>query len=84
MGKIRSTSQQLSKVAHRATSTPPSKLQFTNNFKSSDEYSKRGNVLGILRPYWLRLKESEARIEWLKTTVKLELVVRDIDNYERK
>ena len=40
-------------------------------------------MLGILRPYWLRLKESEARLEWLKTLVKLELVVRDIEAYAR-
>ena len=44
---------------------------------------RRGNVLSIGRPYWLRVTESEMRLAWLKTMVKKELVVRDMDSYAK-
>ena len=84
MGKLRSNSQQSPSSAHRADSMPPSKLiKFAHTSQFISENSKRGNVLGVLRPYWLRVKESEMRLSWLQTMVRLELIVRDVEAYAK-
>ena len=44
---------------------------------------RRGNVLSIGRPYWLRVTESEQRLAWLKIMLSKELVVRDLDSYSK-
>ena len=50
---------------------------------SDEDTLRRGNVLSIGRPYWLRVTESEMRLAWLKTMVRKELVVRDLDSYAK-
>ena len=84
MGISTPKSQQSSKVALRATSKPIHRCNSMNKLKSSSIYSRRrGNLLGDLRPYWIKVKESEQRLRWLKQMVKLDLVVRDIDAYAK-
>ena len=87
MGKLQPITQQSPRAALRAASNTPSehtsKVMFTNTFKYSDTNSRRGNLLGVLRPYWLKVKESERRLWWLKTMVRFELVVRDLDAYAK-
>ena len=87
MGKGKSNSQQSPIAAHRAASktrTRSHSLRFISNSKSSEKYSqKRGDLLGEMRPVWIKAKESECRVNWLRTMVRLELVVRDIEAYAR-
>ena len=44
---------------------------------------RRGNLLGIERPIWLKVQESESRIEFLKEMIRRKLVVRDIESYAK-
>ena len=87
MGKERPDSQQSPIVAHGAASKTRNnshKLRFIPISKSSENYShKRGDLLGEMRPVWIKAKESECRVNWLRTMVRLELVVRDIEAYAR-
>ena len=38
-------------------------------------------MLGILRPYWTKVLESEQRIAWLKTMIGKNIVVRNLEAY---
>ena len=44
---------------------------------------RRGNMLGIVRPYWYKVTESEQRIAWLETMNRKELIVRDLNAYAK-
>ena len=48
-----------------------------------NDSTKRGNLPGVLRPYWLRIKESEERLGWLKNILRQDLVVRDVEAYAK-
>ena len=48
-----------------------------------DKTLRRGRMLGIIRPYWTKVLESEQRIAWLKTMIGKNLVVRDLESYAR-
>ena len=41
----------------------------TRSFLSSENTPLGGNMLGIVRPYWKKVLESEQRISWLKLMV---------------
>ena len=51
---------------------------------SIEKYSgDRGQLLGIVRPAWRKVLESEMRLDWLEKMVRKNLVVRDIEAYAR-
>ena len=87
MGKIHHNSQQSSRDAHGASSNPIYKsndIRFVKPSQSIQNHSpRRGKLLGEMRPFWIKVKESEHRLEWLKTMVRHELVVRDVDAYAK-
>ena len=43
--------------------------------------SRGGSMLGIARPFWMKVLQSEQRLAWLKVMVKKKLVVRDLESY---
>ena len=43
--------------------------------------SDRGELLGIIRPAWRKVIESETTLDWLERMVKKKLIVRDIEAY---
>ena len=45
--------------------------------------SNRGQLLGIIRPAWRKVLESETRLDWLERMVKKKLIVRDIEAYAK-
>ena len=45
--------------------------------------TNRGKLLGIVRPVWRKVLESEIRLDWLEKMVKKRLVVRNIDAYAK-
>ena len=51
----------------------------TNN----EDTLRGGNLLGVVRPFWLKVTESEQRLAWLKTMRKNDLVVRDLESYAK-
>ena len=40
-----------------------------------------GDLLGIVKPTWIKAMESETRMTWLKTMIDRKLVVRDIESF---
>ena len=44
---------------------------------------RRGDMLGIIRPYWIKVAESEQQLAWLQTMVQRELVVRDLESFAK-
>ena len=40
-----------------------------------------GNLLGTIKPTWMKAMESETRIAWLKDMLDRKLVVRDIESF---
>ena len=40
-----------------------------------------GDLLGIIKPTWMKAMESETRIAWLKDMIERNLVVRDIESF---
>ena len=40
-------------------------------------------MLGIIRPYWMKVAEAEQRLAWLQTMIRRELVVRDLESFAR-
>ena len=65
-----------SKPRTRQKSSPEPVLKLQNTLR-------RGTLLGIARPKWLKVLESERRQLWLEEMVKKDLVVRDIDSYAK-
>ena len=61
-----------------------SSLSETCSVISMEKTHNRGNMLGIVRPLWTKVTESEQRIIWLKSMIARNLVVRDLDNYAKK
>ena len=57
----------------------------SNLFLVSSEMKtlRRGNLLGIVRPYWYKVIESEQRYAWLKTMISKDLIVRDLNAYAK-
>ena len=50
------------------------------SFRSKDEETlKRGNLLGTMRPFWLKTVESEERLRWIKLMIRKTLLVRDLE-----
>ena len=62
------------RTRHKSSPEPVLKLQNT---------LRRGTLLGIARPKWLKVLESERRQLWLEEMVRKDLVVRDIDSYAK-
>ena len=55
-----------------------------SKYDSKDINTLRGgDMLGIGRPIWLKVQESECRLAWLTDMVRKELIVRDIDSYAK-
>ena len=46
-----------------------------------DRTLRGGNMLGIIRPYWTKVTESEQRIALLESMIRRGLVVRDLEAY---
>ena len=44
---------------------------------------RRGSLLGIVRPTWIKITESEQRLAWLQSMVRKRLIVRDIESYAK-
>ena len=52
-------------------------------YSSTYKTLRRGDMLGIIRPYWIKVAESEQRLAWLQTMVQRELVVRDLESFAK-
>ena len=50
---------------------------------SSSKTPERGQLLGIIRPIWTKVTESECRLTWLHEMVRQDLIVRDIEAYAK-
>ena len=44
---------------------------------------RRGSLLGIVRPTWIKITESEQRLAWLQSMERKRLIVRDIESYAK-
>ena len=53
------------------------------SFDSSLKTPERGQLLGIIRPIWTKVTESECRLTWLHEMVRQNLIVRDIESYAK-
>ena len=73
-------------IAQSAISKPSFELEtnVSNTDLSTNEDTLRGgNLLGVVRPYWMKVTESEQRLAWLKTMRGRDLVVRDLESYAK-
>ena len=52
-------------------------------YSSTYKTLRRGDMLGIIRPYWMKVTESEQRLAWLQTMIQRELIVRDIESFAK-
>ena len=43
--------------------------------------SREGSLIGVVRPLWMKVTESEQRISWLDKMVKRKLCVKDLESY---
>ena len=66
----------VSPVAHSAMI---SFEDLSSNLDSSVKTPERGQLLGIMRPVWTKVTESECRLTWLHEMVRQKLVVRNIE-----
>ena len=58
--------------------------KFSFNFSKLESLSDtpvRGQLLGIVRPLWVKAKQSECRAVWLEQMVRQNLVVRNVQSY---
>ena len=53
------------------------------HFDSSKKTPERGQLIGIIRPIWTKVTESECRLTWLHEMVRQNLIVRDIESYAK-
>ena len=53
------------------------------SFTTMETTLTRGNLLGAVRPHWVKVTESEQRIAWLRKMIGKNLIVRDL-NGKRK
>ena len=60
-------------------------LSFNHDFTNCEITTTpvRGELLGIVRPVWRKVVDSECRLAWLHEMVKENLFVRDIENYAK-
>ena len=63
--------------SYQELGTPAAPATSSCNFYSFD----RGKLLGAARPAWIKVQESETRLQWLKSMVEKGLVVRQIESY---
>ena len=71
-------------VTQSVTSKPRTRIVSSpTQFLRSKTTLRRGSLLGIARPIWLKVLESECRQVWLDEMVRKDLVVRDIENYAK-
>ena len=49
--------------------------------RSEHSADARGNMLGRARPIWMKVCESEQRMNWLKNMIRKRLLVRDIESF---
>ena len=55
--------------------------KITFSFWSIDDTLKRGNLLGTIRPFWLKTVESEERLKWINKMIGKKLLVRDLEAF---
>ena len=66
------------------SSMDDSKFSTQVNYSYLKKHSgDRGQLLGIIRPAWRKVQESECRLNWLDKMVRRKLVVRDIESFAR-
>ena len=58
-----------------------SNIERSYSLLDNDVTSMKGPLLGIVKPSWTKVAESECRLAWLKTMLKRKLCVRDIEAY---
>ena len=79
----------MSPAAHRAVNSNNRKENVSFSFPSyfepysGKETPLRGELLGIVRPVWRKVVESECRLAWLNEMVRENLIVRDIQSYAK-
>ena len=58
-------------------------FDLSSSFQSppSDLTQLRGQLIGIARPIWSKVVESETRLAWLHDMVRYKLIVRDIEAF---
>ena len=61
----------------------PSFNSLVSSLPCQKETPERGMLLGIVRPVWRKVVESEVRLAWLNDMVREKLVVRDINSYAK-
>ena len=66
-------------VAHSATSRK--RTRNSRLFSYIESTQKGGPLLGIARPIWLKVTESERRIAWMCEMLRKKLIVKDIENF---
>ena len=76
----------MSPATHSVVNSPKDKeklVSFSNLTVESDT-PKRGTLIGIVRPVWQKVTESECRLAWLHEMERNNLVVRNIESYARQ
>ena len=66
-------------ISSISLTTDCSQTHFSPTYKTL----RRGDMLSIIRPYWIKVAESEQRLAWLQTMVQRELVVRDLESFAK-
>ena len=56
-------------------------FSFSNTNIQLSDTPKRGELLGIVRPVWQKVVESECRLAWLHEMEENKLVVKNIESY---
>ena len=54
---------------------------FPSSSLSSIDTPEGGKLLGVVRPIWIKVAESECRINWFKKMIGKGLIVRDLDAF---
>ena len=89
MGVIKNITPATLSAAHSAASGTKGNISVNlihrEKVKSSykNQTSKEGPLLGVARPVWLKVTESEQRLSWLDKMVKKGLCVKEIESYAR-
>ena len=67
----------------RGTQGVPSNSKVNNTLMNSPDHSAnaRGKLLGKVKPKWIKVIESEQRMQWLKSMIRKKLLVRDIEAF---
>ena len=59
----------------------PSNKKVTFSYSSDHSANARGKLLGKVKPKWIKVIESEQRMQWLKSMIHKKLLVRDIEAF---